>query len=225
MKTFVTKLLLNFFIYLVYNRITEIFTESRVTVVAKRIIAMLMVLCVILGLSAVLLPTAAADTASAPAVVEQGATEVRFLNMLNHNYVYDDAFNYTDDVVNNSIVALLDLRDSADEDYIAQGYVADYVKNMYGIEIVDFAGLNADFPQKDGFVFIIPRGFETYSHTLVDCRENEDGSFTVTTDVVIDTHYGELEEGVATTLFVKNSESDFGYNIVYSNITVDGTDI
>ena len=42
----------------------------------------------------------------------------RFLNMLNHNYVYGDGIGSVEAIVNNSIIALLDLRDKENEDYI-----------------------------------------------------------------------------------------------------------
>lgn len=184
----------------------------------KRIITMSLVLCLILSLSSVVSPALAksAEPSATTASVADVNT-ARFLNMLNHSFVYDDAFNYTDDLVNASVIALLDYCD-ADGEFIAEGVVRDYVMNMYGVDIVDFSELNADFPHKEGYVFVIPRGFSTYHHTLVDCLENEDGSYTVTTEVEINNHEGDTVTATAVTLFVKNSESDFGYNIIYSNI-------
>ncbi len=191
----------------------------------KRITSMLIILCVIVALSFVLVPSVQAKPVEPTPEIIQNVTTTRFLNMLNHNYVYDDAFNYTDDIVNNSMAALLNMRDTADEDFIAEQYVRDYVNSMYGIELVDFSALNEGFPKKDGYVFILPRGLDSYTHTLRDYRENEDGSFTVTTDVVIETHDGQTEKAIAVTLFVANKASSLGYNIVYSNILSASSDI
>ncbi len=187
----------------------------------KRVVSMLTILCIVVALSFVLVPSAAATPVTEKPEVAKNVTSSRFLNMLNHNYVYGDSFNYTDSIVNDSIIALLD---SAEGEFINEAYISDYVENMYGITIVDFGSLNAEFPQKDGYVYIVPRGFDSYTHSLLDCRENEDGSFTVKTNVVIETHDGETEKTTATTMFVKNESSDFGYNILYSNIADDSSD-
>ena len=36
---------------------------------------------------------------------------------------------------------------------------------------VDVSALNAEFPQKSGHIFIVPRGFSTYNHEFVSARE------------------------------------------------------
>jgi len=121
-------------------------------------------------------------------------------------------------LVNNSILALLDKRDADDESFIAEEIVASFVYDMYGIEIVDFSEFNADMPSKEGYVYIIPRGYSVYNHNVTDIIENEDGTFTVSSKVVIDEHDDVETEFSATTLFVKNENSTFGYNIIYSDI-------
>lgn len=146
---------------------------------------------------------------------ENGAIEARFLNMLNHNYIYNEQFDEVEEIINGSMPALLNLRD---EDFIAEHHVVDYVYNMYGIEIFDMSGLNADFPQKSGYLYIIPKGYDTYKHEAVSVNQNEDGTYTFITKLKIFDQYGEVTECQAKTLFVKNEQSDFGYNIVYSEI-------
>lgn len=143
----------------------------------------------------------------------------RFLNMLNHNYVYDDNFYFDDVLVNNSIIALLDLRDKENEDYIKSAYVSDYIFNMYGKIYNDYSFLNPDFPQLEGYVYILPRGYTEYEHSIVSVEKNLDGSFTVVTDVTYENHDGFSVTEKATTLFIENTESAFGFNILYSEIT------
>lgn len=157
------------------------------------------------------------STSLATSENSQSALQVRFLNMLNHNFVYNSDFDNVEDIVNSSIPALLGLAEQGDE-YIAQGFVRDYVFDMYGIEIEDFSGINADLPQKEGYVYIIPRGFCTYKHQSISVKQNEDGTFTVQTLVIFETHDDEVKELNCTTLFVPNNESQFGFNIVYSQI-------
>ena len=90
---------------------------------------------------------------------------------------------------------------------------------MYGIEIVDLAEYNAGYPQKDGYIYLVPQGFTVYKHSNARILENEDGTYTVTTDVSVEGHDGEYKTLTAKTMFVKNSASAFGFNIVYSEIS------
>ncbi len=157
--------------------------------------------------------------------VAVNVNEARFLNMLNHNFVYNGDFDNVDTIVNNSILNLLDLRDENNEDFIAESYVKGFVKDMYGIDIVDMSGLNADCPHIDGYVYIIPRGYTTYDHKIISTEQNEDGSFTVVSEVTVTTHDGEAQTQKAVSLFVKNDISAFGYNIIYCNIVASSNDI
>ncbi len=148
----------------------------------------------------------------------ENALKSRFLNMLNHNSSYNEDFESVDMLVNNAVLQNLDLRDGADEDFIKEIYISDYMKNMYGIEISETEDLNPEFPQKDGYIFIIPRGYDVYAHEFVSMRENEDGTVSVETAVTLNPHDGEKETYTAVSLFVKNEQSAFGWNLVYSNI-------
>lgn len=149
------------------------------------------------------------------------ALKARFLNMLNHNFAYDTAFESAEDLVNCALLARLNLRDDKDDSYIAENYIKDYLLDMYGIEIDDFSVFNTDFPHKDGFVYIVPRGFSVFSHSNAAITENEDGTYTVTTDVTVISHDSDAENGRAVTMFVKSSESKFGFCILSSNIYFD----
>ena len=151
--------------------------------------------------------------------------QARFLNMLNHNFVYNEAFNSVEDIVNASVPALLNMRDPVNESYIAESFVKDYVYNMYGVEIEDFSNINSDFAHLDGYVYIIPRGFSVFSHKIDSVSLNEDGSFTVVTSVSIDSHDGDSTSRKAVSLFVKNDHSQFGYNIISSEISDSLNDI
>lgn len=161
----------------------------------------------------------AAEPVSHPAANENKVIETRFLNMLNHNYVYNDSFYDLEDTVNDSVIALLDMRDSEDDSFIAQDILNGYLYDMFGITVDDFSNINPDFPQKDGFVYIVPRGYAKYEHKAVSLTENEDGTYTLVTAVTVKTHDGVSTTETAETMFVKNPASTFGYNIVISNIS------
>ncbi len=145
--------------------------------------------------------------------------EARFLNMLNHSFAYDEELASVEDLVNCAVTALC-VTEGTDDSFIEESRVEDYLYNMYGVEVENLSSVNAEYPQKDGYVYIIPRGYTVYKHTVDSVRLNEDGSYTVTTSVTLDSHDGK-EEGKAVTLFVKNSNSQFGFNIISSDIIVD----
>ncbi len=141
--------------------------------------------------------------------------KARFLNMLNHNFVYNDAFYNDEELVNSSSLALLTL---SEEGFVNNFYVKDYIFNMYGKIFDNFDGINEGMPQKDGSVYVIPRGYDLYEHKISSVIENEDGSYTVITDVIIDYHFGEKVEAVGTTLFLPSEDSQFGFIILYSDL-------
>jgi hypothetical protein len=141
--------------------------------------------------------------------------ESRFLNMLNHSFVYDNDFHNKETLVNNSVLALLDL---ADNGFVSETYVSDYIFNMYGINVADFSDINLDFEQKQGYVYIVPRGYSVCEHKIISVTDNSDGSYTVVTNVEISLDDGTVITDTATTVFLQNAESQFGYNIVYSEI-------
>lgn len=161
----------------------------------------------------------AEKTAVSVAADKEKVLEARFLNMLNHNFAYDEELASVEDLVNCAVTALC-VSGNTDDSFIEESRVEDYLYNMYGVEVENLSSVNADFPKKDGYVYIIPRGYTVYKHAIESVRLNEDGSYTVTTSVTIDSHDGE-QEGKAVTLFVKNSDSQFGFNIISSTIITD----
>ena len=144
--------------------------------------------------------------------------EARFLNMLNHNFVYDNTFDSVEEMVNSSMPALLEFADEENDSFIAETYVSDYIFNMYGIEDIDFGSINSSFEQLSGYVYIIPRGFTKYDHKITSVVANEDGSYTVESKIYSSSHDGVDLVNNCTTLFVPNEKSAFGFNIIYSNL-------
>ena len=155
-------------------------------------------------------------TVSKNANKEDTVLETRFLNMLNHNFVYDDAFYYDDVLVENALLGLLDV---AEESYVDETYLSDYIFNMYGRIYNGFDFLDNSLTQNEGYVYIAPRGYCVYSHKIISLTDNNDGSFTVITDVAIEDIDGSVETFECETVFLKADDSAFGYNIMYSEIT------
>ena len=145
--------------------------------------------------------------------------ESRFLNILNHNFAYGEDLYYFDNIVNRSVLALLSLKEF--DSFISESYVSDYIYNMYGIEDIDYSAINVDCPKMEGYVYISPVGYETFTHKLLSIEENEDGTFTVMTKVKVETHDSSLLVLDCETLFVQNPSSQFGFNIVTSDFVSD----
>jgi hypothetical protein len=141
--------------------------------------------------------------------------ESRFLNMLNHNFVYDEAFYDDAALVNDSMLALLD---RADGSFLDQVVLSDYIFNMYGKKYNGFDFLGEDLPEKSGYVYITPKGYSTYEHKIVSVTDNNDGSFTVITNIEILGADNTVENAKCETVFLQSEESAFGYNIIYSDI-------
>lgn len=146
---------------------------------------------------------------------ESSALQARFLNMLNHNFVYNEMFYDEEAMLNDAALALIHLENDG---FINESYLKDYVFNMYGLILENLNDYNEGFPKNDGKFYIIPRGFDTYSHSILSINENDDGSYTVQTKVEVSYHFDETATGIATTLFIRNDESQFGFNILYSDI-------
>lgn len=188
----------------------------------RRIFSVLFIVIAAAVCSSLVTPIAAENNVSVSSAYSQPELKMvmsaRFLNMLNHNYVYNEDFDSALDIADLSVAALLDMRDKNDPDFIAEQHVNDFIFNMYGINGTDITQTPDGFPKKEGFVYIIPRGYSEYHHRSPEITANEDGTYTVVTDVTITTHENDTLRSTATTLFVPNSKSCFGFNIVYSNI-------
>ena len=142
--------------------------------------------------------------------MDQKVLFTRLENMLDHNNVYNRDFDSTNDMINNSIVALID---KGDEDgFIKADIVESFVYNMYGITLDDYA-TNPEFPQKDGHIFIIPRGFEIYDHTVTAVEHDGDFLY-VDSLLTVVSHEGYTYEYNCRSIFKINSASAFGYNLI-----------
>lgn len=189
----------------------------------KYITVALSLIILILSFSAFSLSAADVDSVEnkSDSFDETQVLKSRFLNILNHNFVYNEDIEDIESVVNCSMPALLDMRENKDDSFILENIVSAYIFDMYGAVVDDYSVINSEFPQKQGYVYIIPRGFSVYSHEMISVSENEDGSFTVKTKVYIDAHDDEIKVSECTTLFVKNENSTFGFNIIRSDIKFD----
>ena len=146
--------------------------------------------------------------------IAKNVLKARFENMLNNNYIYDSDFESHKIIIENSILALLD---KGVDGQINKSLVLGFIADMYGLQ-VDPSAAEYDFaPASEGMFVILPRGYTEYKHTIIDVSK-EEGGYTVISEVVVLTHDGDEYVTTATTVFVANEGSSFGYNIVSSSI-------
>ena len=188
----------------------------------KRLVVTAVVISVLVLFACAFIPASADETGAKAAPAKNVATAARFLNMLNHNFVYNFDFEDADIVAENSVLALLDQKEG-DSDYISEAVLKGFINDMYGIELESINDNAAE--HKEGLVFITPRGYTSYSHEITDVAENEDGSFTVYSSVTVTPHDNDEYVTSAETLFVKSETSAFGYNIIRSDLAIEGSEI
>lgn len=146
--------------------------------------------------------------------VNNNVIKARFENMLNNNYVYGTDFESHKVIIENSILALLD---KGVDGEIDQSLVLGFIADMYGLQVNPDAAKYDFAPASEGKFVILPRGYTEYKHTITDIFE-EDGGFTVISNVLVLTHDGQQYFTTSTSEFVPNVGSSFGYNIIRSSL-------
>ena len=146
--------------------------------------------------------------------IKANIMKARFENMLNNNFLYGDDFESHKVIIENSILSLLD---KGEDGEIDKALVLGFIADMYGLQVNPSAAEYDFAPASEGKFVIIPRGYTEYKHTVTSVLEDE-GGYTVNSDVVVMAHDGEDYKTTATTVIVPNEGSSFEYNIVSSII-------
>ncbi|MBR0466159.1 MAG: hypothetical protein IJJ40_01520 [Clostridia bacterium] len=181
----------------------------------KRFAVMFSVLLCVVLLSLVFAPAKVAKPIVTVGAAEENTLAPRFLNMLNHNYAYNEGFETFEGLTESAVLGNLSLCENG---YIPERYIKSYLADMYGIAAVTFDDNSGEL-HKDGFVYVKPMGYTTYKHENPTVTENEDGTYTVLTDVTVGAHDSLPKDTTAVTLFAPNKNSAFGFVIIYSNIS------
>lgn len=143
----------------------------------------------------------------------------RFLNMLNHNLAYGDDLESAEKLANCAADSIVSAQGGNDSSFLKETAVAGFVYNMYGVKIEDFSDINRGYPKSDGLFYVIPHGITKYTHRIISLTKNEDGSYTAVTHAAVTSHDSGDETVEVTTLFVRNTSSAFGFNIISSEIS------
>lgn len=177
----------------------------------KKFTALVVLLCCCLCLNGFVCVAPYSSTPAEPDINEIKAA--RFENMLNINTVYGEDFLDNQKLVNAAAIVLKNYAD--DDGFIENGIVTAYIKDMYDIDIDINCNINKNFPQKEGYTLIIPRGYSVYEHTVTSVQTHN-GYIFVTSNVTVKTHDGYIYETTAETKFIENANGTFGYSIIDS---------
>lgn len=140
-----------------------------------------------------------------------------FVKLLNINYCYGDSFNDMQKLVDASAITLSDY--SADilgyglcvNDILVEGFA----ESFYGVSVE--LNSRARKMSPEGYFAVPEAEVATQYHELVSFAEN-DGMFEVITNVTF--YYGgdDIETLTAVSSFVRNSDSEFGFNLLSCDI-------
>lgn len=185
----------------------------------KRFIFLSLFLIGCLCMNGFILPHNAQALPESPAVLAPAdaskVKEAKILNLLNLNNIFGEDFTDNETLVN---AAAINLRSYATEQgFIENSIVTAYIKDIYDIDIEINDTINVNMPKKQGYVYLIPRGYTAYSHEIISVTDNGD-YITVTSFVSVDSHDNQTIIGTATTNLAKNESASFGYNIISSDI-------
>lgn len=139
----------------------------------------------------------------------------RFENMLNNNFAYGEELSSVSSLLN---AAQLSLLDKNEDGKIANSVLIDFVKDMYGVDAGVYADEGKEVLSRDGYTDILPRGYSIYTHKIVDFHANDDGTFTVYSEVEVESHDGQTEIMEAVSRFVPAVGSRFSYHLISSEL-------
>lgn len=136
-----------------------------------------------------------------------------FEAILNLNYVYGVSF-ADEDIAVGTMLSLLEMAEEKDGQLTLSVEHADFFSKAYYGRTVDFAECGLEVV--DGRVVIPAMGYDLYTHELISVEDNGD-TVKVVSKVVCDGHDG-VFDALCTSVFVKNADSSFGYNLISSEI-------
>lgn len=144
----------------------------------------------------------------------------RFENILNSNFAFGDELSSVSELL---LASQLSLLSKAQEGVLDNGEIITFLKDMYGIDPSLYADEGKEVISPDGVTEILPRGFSLYTHKITGFHSNEDGTFTVYSDVEVENHDGEKEIKEAVSRFVPAPQSRFGYHLISCELLIKET--
>lgn len=146
--------------------------------------------------------------------------KIRFTNMLNLNYCYNDNFKNTEMLAICSAVSLNDYAADIPGYGIGVGrhLVTGFAESFYGV-VLNFDEIAfEDEDEVEGYVMSPQYSVGTQSHTVVSITETEDGYEVLST---LNIYYGgdDTEFCIVNSVFKKAPSSEFGFNLVSAELS------
>lgn len=153
---------------------------------------------------------------------ENNALNVRLGQLLNLNRAFDDCLTSPVALIDEASVILLEQAETIDGNRVLpMGKVLAFIHDLYGVEL-DLTDLPAAYTATAaGYFDIIPRGYDAMASELIETQIQPDGSIKATAKLTLTGHDSGVTTVQTETVFVPNSASAFGYNIVRAAITAD----
>lgn len=176
------------------------------------------VLCLSVVLTAAFFAVSGAESeTSLPTneVSQEKVASARFQNMLNNNTVFGEDFNSVDKIISSSFPAL---SSKIADGEISSEAVASFVKNMYGVDIFAVADEGKEVISPMTNIKVTACGYTKYSHEIKSVKENEDGTYTVFSEVSEEFHDSSIRFCECISTFAKNENSSFGFVLISSEL-------
>ena len=179
--------------------------------------ALLLCCCLLSG-------AAFADPSSVPAPADTAAVSPigdsvlnsRVAHILSLNYASDCAAESDHDLIQDCSLALLGSAEEIDGFmYVRTSLIEGLIFNLYGRRVNAGEADLGFIPAVEGYTAVIPRGYDTFEHTLVSVEPTGTG-LTVTSVMAVVPHDGDPYSVRCVTELDENPESSFGYSIVSS---------
>ncbi len=146
--------------------------------------------------------------------VSEISPEEQFLNMLNLNFCYGNAFETIDRIAVSSAISLRDYAVDIPgyginvSKVLAEGFI----KSFYGKD-VDLDPVKTDFAP-EGFIALPCYEVGTQDHRIISVTETADGQFEVVSSVTFIYGGYDAETYTAVSHFAKNTDSEYGFNLL-----------
>ncbi len=180
----------------------------------KKIISVLLVLSLLLCAGMASLSVQGEESGLA-VTHEQKITASRFETMLNNNFAFGNDFNSVSKLIDAATISLLP---HAENGTLKNHVIADFVNNMYGLDVLLMADSDKQPLNANGVYQIIPKGFSKYNHTVTEFYIHADETITVYSNAVAEGE--ENQPFIAISRFAKNENSVFGFTLLSCEILI-----
>jgi|GEM_PF-4000646 hypothetical protein len=142
------------------------------------------------------------------------AEKAVFTEMLDKNYIFNEAFTSDADLIEGAMLSLLP---TAEDGRLKKDDIAAFMLDFYGI-VMNEKAYPVEYV-KDDYFYYIPKGYNRPYHEIVSIERDGDTYFVIS-NMKLDTHDNGVEPYTVKTAFIANSSSSYGFNLINCEIVV-----